>query len=438
MVKLWLGRSFMEEEVSLYDLFEVLSRRKKLMWGIFLLVFALGILYAGYMRYSSKDYEAVATIMVNTVSLTGIVQSEDAYENLLNATISYPQFTNETYMTIATSIVIIEKLIGNLDPSENYTVQSLSKKLKAEYSEKTNLMKLTVKDKNPERAAEIANNWVIVFKEALNESIQDQFNKIIELVTIRVDADRKDLDWVSQEIELIKEKNMDRIVIQKEMDKLTEQYLDYQKTLVDLDFIVKVQEVEIQKTKESLEKESQFIEIKKSILNEPIIMGYLLSTEGPIEPMSFSIISQELNQNYIELSRKLADLEICLAGDLKRKETLQESGIIEDLHKKILGKQTQLLKLEKELGTLEKQYEVYFNNYQTSFRKLDEIKTLTSAWTEDTNVTLLSKAIPPSEPTRGTSAKLILAVAAVVGLFLAIFMAFFVEFLDKMKQYKKV
>jgi succinoglycan biosynthesis transport protein ExoP len=353
----------MEEEVSLYDLFEVLSRRKKLMWGIFLLVFALGILYAGYMRYSSKDYEAVATIMVNPVSLTGIVQSEDAYENLLNVTISYPQFTNDTYMTIATSIVIIEKLIGNLDPSENYTVQSLSKKLKAEYSEKTNLMKLTVKDKNPERAAEIANNWAIVFKEALNESIQDQFNKIIELVTIRVDADRKDLDRISQEIELIKEKNMDRIVIQKEMDKLTEQYLDYQKTLVDLDFIVKVQEVEIQKTKESLEKESQFIEIKKSILNEPIIMGYLLSTEGPIEPMSFSIISQELNQNYIELSRKLADLEICLAGDLKRKETLKESGIIEDLHKKILGKQTQLLKLEKELGTLEKQYEVYFNNY---------------------------------------------------------------------------
>jgi succinoglycan biosynthesis transport protein ExoP len=427
-----------EEEVSLYDLFEVLSRRKKLMWGIFLLVFALGILYAGYMRYSSKDYEAVATIMVNPVSLTGIVQSEDAYENLLNATISYPQFTNETYMTIATSIVIIEKLIGNLDPSENYTVQSLSKKLKAEYSEKTNLMKLTVKDKNPERAAEIANNWAIVFKEALNESIQDQFNKIIELVTIRVDADRKDLDRISQEIELIKEKNMDRIVIQKEMDKLTEQYLDYQKTLVDLDFIVKVQEVEIQKTKESLEKESQFIEIKKSILNEPIIMGYLLSTEGPIEPMSFSIISQELNQNYIELSRKLADLEICLAGDLRRKETPKESGIIDDLHKKILEKQTQLLKLEKELGTLEKQYEVYFNNYQTSFRKLDEIKTLTSAWTEDTNVTLLSKAIPPSEPTRGTSAKLILAVATVAGLFLAIFMAFFVEFLDKMKQYKKV
>jgi succinoglycan biosynthesis transport protein ExoP len=427
-----------EEEVSLYDLFEVLSRRKKLMWGIFLLVFALGILYAGYMRYSSKDYEAVATIMVNPVSLTGIVQSEDAYENLLNATISYPQFTNETYMTIATSIVIIEKLIGNLDPSENYTVQSLSKKLKAEYSEKTNLMKLTVKDKNPERAAEIANNWVIVFKEALNESIQDQFNKIIELVTIRVDADRKDLDRISQEIELIKEKNMDRIVIQKEMDKLTEQYLDYQKTLVDLDFIVKVQEVEIQKTKESLEEESQFIEIKKSVINEPIIMEYLLSTEKPIEPMSFSIISQELNQNYIELSRKLADLEICLAGDLKKKETLQESGIIDDLHKKILEKQTQLLKLEKELGTLEKQYEVYFNNYQTSFRKLNEIKTLTSAWTEDTNVTLLSKAIPPSEPTRGTSAKLILAVAAVAGLFLAIFMAFFVEFLDKMKQYKKV
>ena len=428
----------MEEEVSLYDLFEVLSRRKRLMWIIFLLVVGLGILYAGYMRYSSKDYEAVATIMVNPVNLTGIAQSKDAYESLPNATIPYPQFTNETYITIATSFMIIEKLIENLEPSENYTVQSLSKKLKAEYSEKTYLMRLTVKDKDPERAAEIANNWAILFTEALNESIRDQFNKIIELITIRVDADRKDLDLISQEIELIKEKNMDRIVIQKEMDKLTEQYLDYQKTLVDLNFMVKAQEVEIQKTKESLEEESQFIEIKKSVINEPIIMEYLLSAEKPIEPMSFSIISQELNQNYIELSKKLADLDICLAGDLKRKETLQESGIIEDLHKKILGKQTQLLKLEKELGTLEKQYEVYFNNYQTSFRKLNEIKTLISAWTGDTNVTLLSQAIPPSEPTAGTSAKLILAVAAVAGLFLAIFMAFFVEFLDKMKQYKKV
>jgi uncharacterized protein involved in exopolysaccharide biosynthesis len=68
---------------------------------------------------------------------------------------------------------------------------------------------------------------------------------------------------------------------------------------------------------------------------------------------------------------------------------------------------------------------------------LDEIKTVSSAWAGDTNVTLLSEAIPPSEPTVGTSAKLILAVAAVAGLFLAIFMAFLVEFLDKMKQYKK-
>ena len=230
----------MEEEVSLYDLFEVLSRRKKLICGVLLLVFAFGILYAGYIRYSPKYYEAVATIMVNPISFTGILLSKDSYEDLLNKTISYPQFTNETYITIATSYMIIEKLIGNLDLSENYTVQSLSKKLKAEYSEKTNLIRLKVNDKDPERAAEIANNWAIVFTGALNESIQDQFNKIIELVTIRVDVDKEDLDRISQEIELIKEKNMDRIVIQKEMDKLTEQYLDYQKILVDLDFIIQL------------------------------------------------------------------------------------------------------------------------------------------------------------------------------------------------------
>ena len=112
----------MEEEVSLYDLFEVLSRRKKLMWGIFLLVVVLGVLYAGYVRYSPKDYEASAIIMVNPVGLTGIVQSKDAYENLLNATVPYPQFTNETYLTMATSFMVIDKLIEYMDLSDDWDI----------------------------------------------------------------------------------------------------------------------------------------------------------------------------------------------------------------------------------------------------------------------------------------------------------------------------
>jgi uncharacterized protein involved in exopolysaccharide biosynthesis len=427
----------MEEEVSLYDLFEVLSRRKKLMWGIFLLVVVLGVLYAGYVRYSPKDYEASAIIMVNPVGLTGIVQSKDAYENLLNATVPYPQFTNETYLTMATSFMVIDKLIEYMDLSDDYTVQGLRKKLKAEYTDKTSLMRLTVKDKDPERATHIANSWITVFKEAVNESIQDQFNKIIELVSIRVDADKKDLDRIYQEMEMIKEKNMDRIAIQKEIDKLTEQYLDYQKALVDLGFTIKAQEVEVQKTKEYFEKETQFIELQKSVLSEPVYLGYLLSAENQIDPKSFSIISQELNQNYLEISKKLTDLEVSLAGDLKRKETLQESGIIEDLYKKILEKQVLLAKLGSELGTLEKQYEVYLNNYNASFRKLDELRTARTVWVADTNIIVLSGAIPPTEATAASSARIILAVAVVAGLFLAIFMAFLVEFLDKMKQYKK-
>ncbi|NLJ39066.1 MAG: hypothetical protein GX432_09940, partial [Candidatus Atribacteria bacterium] len=61
----------MEEEVSLYDLFEVLSRRKKLIWEVFLVVVILGVLYAGFARIYLRYYEATATIMVNPVVLSG-------------------------------------------------------------------------------------------------------------------------------------------------------------------------------------------------------------------------------------------------------------------------------------------------------------------------------------------------------------------------------
>ena len=260
---------------------------------------------------------------------------------------------------------------------------------------------------------------------------------MLKTISSRVESDEKDYIRISQEIESFQEKNLNQEGIQKEIVKLTEQYLDYQKTLVDLDFTIKTQETQIQKTKEYLEKETQLIELQKSVLREPIYLGYLLSTENQIDPKPFSIMSQELNQNYFTLSEKLATLEVSLAGNKKRKEDLLSSGIIEDLQHQILEKQALIVKTDRNLALLDRQREVFYNNYRASFKKLDEIKTVSSAWVGETNVTLLSEAIPPSEPTVGTSAKLILAVAAVAGLFLAIFMAFLVEFLDKMKQYKK-
>jgi len=427
----------MEEEVSLYDLFEVLSRRKKLMWRVFLFVVVLGVLYAGFAHIYLRYYEATATIIVNPVVLSGAIQTEDTYENLLNAIIPNPQFTRETYLTMISSPMVIEKLIHCLDLSDELAIEGMRKKVKAEYEGNTNILKLIAKDKDPAQAAKIANCWVTVFNEAVNESIQNQFEKTIDLVTARVEEDRKDLDRLAKEIESIKEKNMSPDEIQHEIDEMIKIYLDYRKTLVELDFGIQIQENQIQKTKEYLEKESQFIELRKSILDEPIFMGYLLSTNRPIEPLSFSITTQELNQNYFELTKNLTNLEITLAGDLKRKETLLNSEIIEALHDEILKKQALLVKLEDELGTLEKQRDVYLNNYNASFRKLDKLRTARSVWVAETNVILLSSAIPPAEATAVSSAKLILAVAAMAGLFLAIFIAFFAEFLDKMKQYKK-
>ena len=222
----------MEEEVSLYDLFEVLSRRKKLIWEVFLVVVILGVLYAGFARIYLRYYEATATIMVNPVVLSGAIQTEDTYENLLNATIPYPQFTRETYLTMISSPMVIKKLIHCLDLSDELTIEGMRRKVKAEYEGNTNILKLIAKDKDPAQAAKIANCWATVFNEAVNESIQNQFEKTIDLVTARVEEDRKDLDRLAKEIESIKEKNMSPDEIQTEIDEMIKIYLDYRKTLV--------------------------------------------------------------------------------------------------------------------------------------------------------------------------------------------------------------
>lgn len=431
----------MEEEVSLYDLYEILSRRKKLMWGVFLLAFGLGILYVGYVRYSAKDYEAVVTIIVNPMDINKYLQTKqdeeniDQYESLINVTVPYPSYTIEAYLALVMSPMVIQKLLTYMDLSEEYTVDEFRKKLEVENIEKTNLIKLKAKDKEPHQAAYIANNWAIVFIRAINDTVQSHLKKMYDTISTQVESDEKGYIRISREIESFQEKNLNQDAIQKEIDKLTEQYVEYQNTLIDLDLTIKSQETQIQKAKEYIEKETRFIELQKSVLNEPIYLGYLLSTENQVNPKPFYIVSQELNQNYFTLSEKLSSLEISLAGNKKRKEDLLSSGIIENLQHQILEKQALKTKIGTDLALLMKQREVVYNNYRASYRKLDEIKTVSSAWIGDTNVAILTEAIPPSDPTTNTSAKIILAVAAVAGIFLAIFVAFFVEFFDKVKQY---
>lgn len=98
-------------------------------------------------------------------------------------------------------VIFIEKLLTDMDLSEEYTVDNFRKKLQAENIEKTSLIKLKVKDKEPQRAAEIANSWVIVFTNAIDESIQNHLEKMLKTISSRVESDEKDYIRISQEIE---------------------------------------------------------------------------------------------------------------------------------------------------------------------------------------------------------------------------------------------
>jgi len=428
-----------EEEISLFDIFEVFSRRKKLMWVVFFIVVGIGIGYAGYSRYFlDKTYEAVATIMVNPVVMTPTQRSDDAYGNLLNPIIQYPAFTKETLLALISSSAVIEPLIERLNlPSNEYTVDSMMKNLKAEYLNNTNLINITVRNADPKVASDIANTWESVFKEYINKSIKENLEKSIELVSGRLENDRKDLEKAKEEIEVFTKNTPNIEEIQKEISEGVSLVVNYQNDLINLDLLSKTQETQFKKTKEYLEKESQFIELEKSVLDYPLFMGYISSIGKTPESLSLTLKSQEINQYYYNLSKKLSDLDIDLVGSLSRKAMIESSGIIPTLKSDIVEKGALISRIQSELEKLEKHYEVLFRNYSGSYMKLDELKTAASVWTGNTNITIMSKAIPLAEPEADTSAKLMLAVSAVAGLFVSVFIAFFVEFLDKMKKYRK-
>lgn len=149
-----------EYEIDLREIFEMLRKR----WLMIASITLVAAIVAGVISFFvlKPQYEASTTMMVS------YKQDQEALMNYNELQMSQKLAT--TYSQIIKSERIADKVIEKLDL--DLSAAELNSKISVSQVETTEILKITVKDNDPELAALIANTEAEIFKQEINEMMK--------------------------------------------------------------------------------------------------------------------------------------------------------------------------------------------------------------------------------------------------------------------------
>lgn len=173
------------EEIDISEVLLYFKSKVALIIGITLLIVILGNLYAMFLRV--PVYKSSSTI---------VIASNDTNSVNMQADITVNQKLVGTYKEIVTSRSVVEQVIKDLDLK--YSYEELSSNILVEAVQNTEVLKISVLDKNAELAPKITSMLSEVFKEEVMEIYNLKNVKVLDSASTPTGADN--VNFVKDEI----------------------------------------------------------------------------------------------------------------------------------------------------------------------------------------------------------------------------------------------
>ena len=412
-----------EDEVSLYDYIKVVSKRK---WFIIIGTFVC-ILIAGIVTLLlPKVYETRATL-----AMQGSVTADVKIGILSVPTgLSLDKFVSSLPNNRDLNLEVIRNLGLDKSPDE-LTSQTLSQTVTFSLAKDSRTIAINTRYNHPEKAKEIADTMAEVVKERyqiLNEAeiLQSQF-----LIDEQLSLARASLLEAEKNLESF-EHTVDIDSLKKEMRTRSSQETSLTQKYSKITMFLVEEEAGLARAEEEFQKQDRFYVLSKSIVEDVASRGLLdkLTKDDIALLQKVKSESQQVNPIYIDLEKTVTSARISIAG-AKAKELFLEQEIEEN---RLVVSRVQVLLAEKEpeWETLTEDYNRAREEHQ-SIRSVQggAVKLLAAAKTRQLKT--VGTAGVPSKPIEPNT-KRILLIAAAVGLLAALFLAFFLEYLGKMKK----
>lgn len=403
-----------EEEIDLREYIHVLLKRK----GIVILIFLIAVITAALVSYFvlKPVYEANTVITVSKPKIGNSIVSEPSLED---------------YKNLITDNTLKEELIQklNLDkPPLELPSYELNQMLTIELPKGTNLIKMNLQASNPKLTKDIINTWATLFVEK-NKRLY--FN---EVTKTKIDIEEKfklaEQEFFEIEETLMKFNETDNVeTIEDEIKYKIIKISSFESRLIDIQLSLEKEIAKKEQIITAINEQGKIIKLNKSIVDDQFFQQLIPNiTDANLKIANLTYTSEVTNPIYYNLAQQLISTNISInsliAEENQLKKNVNDFNVsLEDLKKELTEKKLTLSHLSREYCAKEK---LYINLYE----QVEEIR-LTETVEEDL-LKISSLAYEPRTPIKPNK-KLNILIAGVLGLFVGIFVAFFLEFWQKGK-----
>jgi uncharacterized protein involved in exopolysaccharide biosynthesis len=381
-----------EDEINLTDLVLVLLKRKRM---IIFLVLAAMVVSAVYSLLIPKTYTATARILPPQKSesgLSGILSGGGAFESM-GLSLLGTKSSTDVFVGILESRTVADILIKKFDLQEVYNqknvdtvYKTLAARTKTNVSRKSQIVSVAVDDRNPGRAAEMANAYV----DAL-----DHVNR-----TVNISEGHRKRVFLEDRVEKVKK---DLVTAETALKEFQQKY-----KLIAIDEQAKV-----------------------TIEGAAKIKGEIIAAQIELEVLKQ--FGTERQNEAIMLKSKIAEMEHHLSrigqGNPEKSEGPEGKPfkrVMPDFYipfSELPELGMQLARLTRDAKVQAKVFELVTSQYELA--KIEEAKDMNT-------IQVLDKAVPPETRSSPKRTQIVI-LSAVVAFFLAIFLAFFLEYVERLK-----
>jgi len=415
------------EEISLRELIEILLKGKKLI----AIITVIAIIASGVISFLVLDpvYEAKTILIASGVNAKAQPQPEARnIEELLDSMSQYPQMSIEAYKEQIKNPQILDQVITELNLEEKEISRvSLRDMITLSTIQNTNLITISVKNNDPALAADIANTVAKKFTAHITEIAKSQADKSSNYIKTQMEIEKENLDAVLLEYKNYLSQPKGLLELQKEVNSKTDLITQYKNDLLNAEIEENKILASLESAKKELANTSEKIILKKTIADDPLLTQYAENKVDNDEKSVFSIEleSEELNEVYTYLKSQISDYEIRLSETKAHKQALVQA--IETTRNELETLQAELADKQHQDNIMKQKVEFAQSTYEAFLNKYEETRILKSSDIGETSIIIASPAVEPLTPV-GPRKTLNMAIAAVLGLMIGVFAAFFKEY----------
>jgi capsular polysaccharide biosynthesis protein len=403
-----------EEEIDLREYINVLLKRK----GIIILIFLIAVITAALVSffYLEPVYEANVVIAVSK-------------PKIINSLID--EISIEDYKNLIKDVEIEEELMQklNLDkPPTEVTPYDLERMITIEIPKDTNLIKINLQAANPKLTKDIINTWATLFVEKNKKLYFDEVKKAKIGVEDKLKHAEQDFFEIEEKMIEFNETGYVK-TIEDEINYKATKILSFKSRLIDIQLSLEKESAEKEQVSAALIEQDKILKLNKSIVDDQFFQQLISNiTDANLKVANLTYVSEVINPIYYNLAQQLISTNISI-NSLIAEENQLEKNInnfnvsIEDLKKELTEKKLILSQLDREYSAKEKLYNIFY-------KQAEEI--LLTETAEADLLKIASLAYEPRVPIKPNK-KLNIVIAGVLGLFVGIFVAFFLEFWQKGK-----